>query len=156
VSLIFKGQFNVHFLDEIDTEQKAYILGFLQCDGSFSCRTKDGKSYYRYKLAIQEADKEILFKIKEYTENKGKIVVQKANRTDRQSLYELSFNSRYFVDRLRSLFGGYLKSERLLIPDIPDHLIHHYLRGVFDADGTFGDYNGLLLRFDGKRQFLEK
>lgn len=149
-------QFDSHFLDSIDTEQKAYIIGFLQCDGSFSCKTKDKESYYRYKLAIQEKDKEILYKMQQYTNHTGKISIQKPKLVNRQNIHELSFNGRTFAEQLRKTFGGYVKDERSLIPKMEDYLMRHYLRGVFDADGSFGDYSGVMLRFEGKQEFLLK
>jgi hypothetical protein len=151
-----KVQFDFHFLDSIDTEQKAYIIGFLQCDGSFSCRTPDKQSYYRYKLAIQEKDKEILHRIQQYTNHTGKISVQKPKLAHRQDIHELSFNGRSFVKHLHTTFGGYSKEDRLLLPSMEKSLMKHYIRGVFDADGSFGDYGGVMLRFEGKKDFLTK
>jgi hypothetical protein len=150
-----KGQFDLSFLDIIDTEQKAYILGFLQCDGSFSCKTSDGKGYYRYKLAIQEKDKDVLERIKQYAHITGKTSIQKPKLSHRQDIYEISFNSRVFADKLASRFGGFKKEDRLNVPELSGELVRHYIRGVFDADGSFGDYAGVMLRFEGKLPFLQ-
>ena len=49
-----KYNFNTHFLDEIDSEEKAYFVGFLYADGNNYEKTKT------VKLEIQERDRAIL------------------------------------------------------------------------------------------------
>lgn len=149
-------QFNLDFLDKIDTPQKAYALGILQADGSFSCRTKDRSNYYRYKLSIQERDINVLYKLMRISEHNGKLTISKPRKEHWQNLCELSFNGIEFTKKLKDTFGGFTKNERSNIPDIDSELFRHYLRGLFDADGSFGDYQGVMLRLDGKQELLNK
>lgn len=148
------AQFNVDYFKEIDSEQKAYILGFLQSDGSFSCKGRIN-GYYRYKIAIQSADIHILNSMQAEMEHRGKLIIQKRKLAHHQDLAELSLNGIEFTEQLRLIFGGYLKDDRLNFPLLPPELVRHYIRGVTDADGSFGDYEGVLLRIDGKKMFLE-
>jgi len=148
------AQFNVNYFETIDDEQKAYILGFLQSDGSFSCKGRIS-GYYRYKLAIQEGDIEILHKMQACLGHTGKVSTQIARKEGRQNIAELSLNGRLFAESLHDIFGGYLKEERTNFPILESHLLRHYIRGVVDADGSFGDYQGVMIRISGKKPFLE-
>lgn len=148
------AQFNVNYFDNIDTEQKAYILGFLQSDGSFSCKGRIS-GYYRYKLAIQEGDIEILHKMQACLGHTGKLTTQIIKKECRQNITELSLNGRLFAESLHDIFGGYLKDDRINFPILEPHLLRHYIRGVVDADGSFGDYQGVMMRISGKKPFLE-
>src|SRR5690625_620763 len=148
------AQFNVNYFDKIDTEQKAYILGFLQSDGTFSVKGRV-KGYYRYKLAIQENDEHIIEYIKKEMNHTGKTITQKRKLKHHQNIKEISLNGIKFTEQLKQIFGGYLKEDRINFPVLPPELVRHYLRGVVDADGSIGDYQGVMLRIEGKKHFLQ-
>lgn len=150
------AQFDDSFFDKIDSEQKAYALGLLQSDGSFSCKGRL-KGYYRYKLSVQAADRDIIDKLRKHMNHTGKISVQTNRKDNRQDLIELSLNGIGFTEKLRGIFGGYLKEDRTNFPVLDRGLLRHYVRGVFDADGSAGIYGrtGTLVRIDGKKAQLE-
>lgn len=149
-------QFDKTFFDEIKTPQQAYVIGLLQCDGAFSCKTKDKENYYRYKISLQEGNIDIIKKIMKVTNHTGKLTTQKRRLENQQNLLELSFNGIETTKKLKKHFGGFVKTDRTLIPEMKNELMRHYLRGVYDADGSLGDYSGVMLRLDGKYDFLQK
>lgn len=51
---------NYNFFEKIDTEEKAYIVGFLAADGCIT--SDDAKSSYQIKIVVQRRDRDILEK----------------------------------------------------------------------------------------------
>ena len=62
-----KKHVNEDYFEVIDTEEKAYWLGFLYADGSV------GTSRYTVELALKEEDYEHILKFKEHIESEHKI-----------------------------------------------------------------------------------
>ena len=62
-----KYNFNEHYFDNIDTEHKAYWLGFLYADGN--------NSNYTISIVLQERDKYILDKFKEDVRYNGELSI---------------------------------------------------------------------------------
>jgi len=130
-----KHWFDFRFFDEIDSEEKSYILGFLYADGS-NC-PKNGK----VTLELQDADKEILEKIATAIGFSGKLFP--LTPRCKGKVYpscRLSLNSRIFSDRCSELGVVYDKSFKIQMPSetiVPPSLLPHFIRGYFDGDGSF-------------------
>lgn len=144
---------NEKFFSEINTQEKAYILGFLYADGcNYSKRN-------RTLLTLQENDKEILNKIKECIEYTGDLIYVCKN-PPHQNQWTLSLSSKEISEDLNKLGCVPRKSLILTFPteeQVPSHLIHHFIRGYFDGDGCLSmnkntqSYN---LSFVGTFEFL--
>lgn len=120
-----------NFFETIDTEEKAYVLGFWYSDGNVS------KSEARIRLTI--TDIEILQKIKVAMKFDGPIREIKPKIQKRKIQYEMSIGSKKLYNDLIS--KGCVPNKTFVIqfpsPEIvPDHLIHHFIRGYFDGDGS--------------------
>ena len=61
--------FNEHYFDVIDTEEKAYFLGYLMADGNISTYNNQ----YYIKCACTKKDEEIIYKFKEVLDSKNAI-----------------------------------------------------------------------------------
>ncbi len=129
---------NDTFFDTIDTESKAYFLGLLWADGH-----NDIKNNCIH-IRLQEGDKHIL-------ETFGKAVygdkifplyyeIRKdysGNNYNLQNCYRLDINSKHMCETLLSYGATQTKSFTLEFPTcVPNHLIHHFIRGFFDGDGS--------------------
>ena len=100
---------NRDFFENIDTEEKAYLLGFIYADGS-----------------VVKTIKECL---KELEEKSGYKVGIKYSR--------IIVNDHKIVDDLVKQGVKYHKSNTLEPPkNIPYHLIRHFIRGYIDGDGS--------------------
>lgn len=128
-------QINENFFESIDTEEKAYILGFLYADG---CNYVS-KSGQKEIIATQlEQDKDILEQIKTVIESTYPLYteIQKENG---KTKYIFRVTSNKLSDDLYKLGVVYKKSLILTFPDLTifksDTLIRHFIRGVFDGDG---------------------
>jgi len=84
--------------DCVDTEEKAYWLGFIYADGNISdaeaIKKKSNKSVYRLEVSLQSNDIEHLNKLKQFFKWQGEVKINKTNfeRKDRCRLY---FNNKH-------------------------------------------------------------
>ena len=123
------------FFDNIDNEEKAYILGFIAADGHV------GK--WTMKIGLASYDKDILLKIKKNMKSDAKIKIEEKlcsfnNKKTEVALFEI--NSSYLCNRLRELGFKQNKTIEFNFPDIPKSLYPAFIRGYFDGDGSFSKY----------------
>ena len=146
---------NEQFFDEINSEAKAYILGFIAADGYISTN-----KIKRIVIELHEKDKEILEKINLHLESNSPI--KEITRKGGYKHVKLSLNSSYLVNSLCKYGLTNNKSLTMgnIFQHIPNNLQHHFLRGYFDGDGciTYGKkYNSgvkYLVQIIGTKEFL--
>lgn len=130
-----RSKFNEHIFDQIDTEEKAYWLGFIFADGyiSSSPLRENVKSIYQFELSLGLKDKEHLEKFKKFMEYEKDLIVD-------------SYRCRFIISNkhlwtiLNNLGCTPNKSLTLKFPNIPENLIRHFIRGYFDGDGCITRY----------------
>lgn len=137
-------KFNKDKLNVIDTEEKAYWIGFIWCDGYNAIRSRNNKLTYEFKLSLQEADIEHLGKFKLFMESTHPIKIYES----KTSLKKDNNEARFLI--ASTPLGKLLDEKYGLIPhrtdvtklikNIPDNLLNHFIRGVLDADGSFSKY----------------
>lgn len=120
-----KHNFNYSFFEKIDTEEKAYWLGFICADGSVKA------TLLSLRIEINSIDKKHLEKLVESIEYSGKI------RDSRKECCILDLHSKKLICDLMKWGVGPNKASRLQEPNIPESLKIHFWRGVFDGDGWF-------------------
>ena len=145
-----KYSLNQNFFDKIDSENKAYFLGFLYADGYNN--PINGNVCIR----LQVGDREILEKFKIIIESDSTI---KTYMNGDYSYVGLYIRNSYISNRLVELGCGPNKSLKLTFPSfLEEDLVPHFLRGYFDGDGSFwtdkatGKAHVSLM---GTRKFLE-
>lgn len=123
-----------HYFEKVDTQEKAYILGFLYADGY------NYEKRGRVKLTLAKKDVDILHKIKEcFKTNRPLYSIE-----NKDGCYEeLIFVNVKISDDLRKLGMVQAKTHILTFPDfLQEELIRHFIRGYFDGDGCLtGSYN---------------
>lgn len=115
--------------ENIDSEEKAYWLGFLYADGSVS--SKEDK----IELGLAEKDVKHIEKFKNFMNIKNKICYREKTKS-----YRISFRSQNCKQDLINKGCFPKKSLILRFPteeQVPKHLIRHFIRGYFDGDGWF-------------------
>jgi len=121
------------FFESIDSEEKAYCLGFLFADGCNSGR--------RLEVSLAKQDRDILeiisgwllcghVNVKEYKS-------KKKNTQNRVAIYVVS---KKLCADLEKLGCVPRKTFVLKFPEIPQCLHHHFIRGYFDGDGSLTFY----------------
>lgn len=151
------------FFDQINSEEKAYFLGFFYADGG------NNKEANMVRIDIHRQDRDILEKfakliyledplsqVKEHTRRKVIDGVEK--------IYDhvyLGINSKYICHQLERLGAGPRKSLILTFPEwlIDPELQRHFIRGYYDGDGgTFVSEiktRGASSRIVGTKQFCQ-
>jgi len=114
------------FFADIDTEEKAYWLGFLYADGCVHSHNLG------ISLALHTKDIEHLSKLKQALNLKNKIQNVKGHNTKRLEFTDKQMHT----DLIKQ--GCIPKKSLILKPpeNVPDHLIRHFIRGLFDGDGS--------------------
>lgn len=155
-----KYELNHSFFEKIDKPEKAYFLGLIATDGYIS-RTGyvsrlTGKKDKRINLVginLSEVDKHILYSFQNYLKTKIKITISKKGKyTDKKNqkiyfskpIYRFLIRSEKLANDLLSKGIILKKSLKLKFPShdiIPKNLFHHYIRGLFDGDGSLSKSN---------------
>jgi hypothetical protein len=125
------------FFDVIDTEEKAYWLGFLYADG---CITRDKV----LTVTLVESDHLLLRRL-------SAVLCMGVDRTrsyarsgNSQSIGQLNVTSRPLFRSLTSHGCVPRKTKILTFPTndhVPTYLTHHFVRGYFDGDGSISPHS---------------
>lgn len=127
-----KYSINEHYFDSIDTEEKAYILGFLYADGA-NCSTNN---HYIISLTVHPKDIDILEKVRHELQMESPIFDHTDTKSGRQ-YKKIQICNKYMISMLEKF--GVVSKKSLIIqyPEwIRDDLARHFLRGLFDGDGS--------------------
>ena len=121
--------YECHFLDVIDSETKAYLLGFLAADGSVR------GNCLRMNLCMRDLGH--LEWVRRVVGDVGKLVIRSQQRTTGMAqLYcEWSVHSRSLVEALAAYAIVPNKIRTLPFPRLEADLIRHYIRGYVDGNG---------------------
>lgn len=130
---------NDHYFDEINTEHKAYWLGFLMADGCV-VRTDSHKTYNRLEVNLKSSDYMHLKKLNNSLNANYPIkIFNKTNKTldFDYSIARLRITSSILVSDLIKNNITPNKTGKEIIPNtVPKKLIKHFIRGFLDGDGT--------------------
>lgn len=128
-----KYEIDDYYFDNIDTPNKAYILGFLWADGHNN--TRKGI----VEMRLQARDKHILDDISKELKSNRPIYFVKRETDRQQDTYRIYITSRRISDSLLSYGMCANKTYVLQWPkNINDELVPHFLRGFTDGDGHIG------------------
>jgi len=129
-------------LQIIDNEVKAYLLGFLYGDGTITTFVeKTGRIRYLIKISINKNDKDIVIKLKEQFNffNLNEFDYGKYNVNSSKQLSLVKSSKLLYDDLiLNGLYPrkSYENKDNLCLPNLSDELMSHFIRGIFDADGS--------------------
>lgn len=126
---------NDHFFDIIDSEIKAYLLGYLYADGYLA---SDG----RIGIRLQEDDIEILEMIQKYICPSNPIESSNNQNFKRKPQHSLRWKSVIMYKRLKELGFCIDKThaDSNIFQLIPEEMKKHFLRGYTDGDGSVRAY----------------
>lgn len=128
---------NENIFEIIDTEEKAYWLGFLLADGSICVRKNTGQS--TIKISLASIDKNHIQKFLDFVgcdmPIRTYMVGNGANDNLSESC-EVTITSKKIVSDLAKLGIGPKKSFTVEIPKVAEHLVKHLVRGIWDGDGS--------------------
>ena len=121
---------NDTFFDNINSEEKAYLLGFLYADGYLA---KDGRIGIRLKID----DVEILQMFQKYICPDTPIVHTNNQNLKRKSQVNLRWKSKQMYERLKQLGFNVDKTHTnsSIFKNISENYKLHFMRGFTDGDG---------------------
>lgn len=124
---------NPSYFESIDTENKAYLLGYIAADGSINRHTN------KLSFCIHPRDKMVLELLAKELDCDNKIAIREGLDTRTKRIYQscnLQISSRKLKDDLISHTIGPDKTTSALFPNyIADELKWHFIRGMIDGDG---------------------
>jgi len=141
-----KYHLNDSFFKELNPVS-AYWLGFIAADGTLNRRDNG------LKIGLNKSDDVHLKKFINAIGFKGKIHYVKSNNSASVEVYS--------KDIIKTLLSyGITSNKSLTIREVktPDHLMSHFIRGVYDGDGSISGYRRTHLQFmiAGNRPFMEQ
>lgn len=120
---------DVNYFDEITTEDRAYFMGLLLADGHISKLNS---------IMLTMKDFDIIKKYQKALKTNMPI------KTDKYNNYYLNIVCEHMADSLRIKGFHNRKSYYIdfdtVISFIPQSLFHHFIRGMFDGDGSIKIY----------------
>lgn len=136
-----KYKLNEAYFDNIDTPNKAYILGLLFADGN-NCKSKQ-----TIRIGLQEEDKHILEDIRKEIGSEKELEYQ--DNSDKHT-FGYSYKNMWILNMYSSHMCKSLemhgmipnKSLKVKFPNIEENLYSHFIRGLFDGDGCIHNGNG--------------
>lgn len=128
-----------NIFDNIDTEEKAYWLGFIFADGCIYTNQKRNKISYRFYIGLKESDYEHLIKFNTFMKSSyNKVHIKQTNYENKRCCF-WQVNNKHLFNVLNSYGCTKRKSLTLKFPNInifsDQSLIKHFIRGYFDGDG---------------------
>lgn len=159
-----QAKINHDYFENIDSEHKAYWLGFIYADGSITKKVYEKGSYtYRLRMELMFEDKYILeqmaldlksdLKPKEYYNDTSHF---EGYNKPKHTAY-IMFSSKKMGEDLVKL--GVVPNKTFILkslPNIPDNLMKHFIRGYFDGDGSvyLTKDNTIKTAFYGTHDFI--
>ena len=124
------------FFEIIDTEEKAYWLGFMFADG-YIVNQQNRYGQDQFGISLAKTDLYILYKFKESIKATNPILIYPRKNNYGQPLCRIVMTSQKTVNDLIDKGCKKQKSHILEPPkNVPDILIRHFIRGFFDGDGS--------------------
>lgn len=150
-----KYDYNEDFFEVIDTEEKAYWLGFLAADGSIS----ESTTSKRVELGLKAEDREHIKKFVSSIGGVEEMIKSKIAKLDGKS-FEVSRVNVACTKMANDLIDKGItprKSFTLTFPMfLEQQLIRHFMRGYFDGDGNVHIRKGSVsISAVGNEQFIK-
>lgn len=140
----YAGKINESYFKEIDSSNKAYILGFLYADGNIHSNRN------MIQICIHKKDVEILEFIKKEICKDLDIYI------DRKDYRRISISNKQMKEDLIKLGCFPNKTHILSFPNenqVSKEFIFDFIRGYFDGDGCISKN---VINFTGKKEFLSE
>jgi hypothetical protein len=151
---------NDKYFEEINTEEKAYWLGFLYADGYV--RMNKGRSGV-LRLKLKNTDKPHIEKFNKCLDS-NYLIKEMESKVKYKLGYSISYCSCLVISNTKIVKDLYKlgclsnKTFKISFPNIEINMIRHFIRGYFDGDGSaFISNNRIGCSFtSGSNLFLEQ
>ena len=156
----FRLSYNVHIFDTIDSEEKAYWLGFLYADGCVAYNAP--RNSYYFKIELKSTDVEHLKKFKDFLQDTREGAIRIITHTFNGKEFEAcryQISNEHLAKTLINLGCTIRKSLTLTFPDSSvfkkPNLVFDFIRGYTDGDGSLThDMKRPRISIIGTNEFL--
>ena len=134
-----KFKLNQDYFNVIDSDIKAYFLGLIYSDGCIS-----GTSL---RLSLQEEDEYVLSKFLNEIGSESKLYFIPKRKSSHKNQKLISISNIKMINDLHHLGVTKKKSLTIKFPSnnqVPEKYLNHFIRGVFDGDGSIFKYERLV------------
>lgn len=135
--------YNSNFFKDINSELKAYILGYIIADGCITIEERNNRpsTINRVQFQTAESDLQVISLIRDVIAPSNKISFVESKKSNRQNTIKLRLANKEIVKDLIELYN--IKPRKTFdfnfkFPSIPEELKRHLIRGYFDGDGSVG------------------
>ncbi len=156
----YKYDYNETFFEKINTEEKAYVLGFFYADGCTSVSRQ-----HVSKISLAKTDEEMVKRIGSLLAPDKPLQIAPPRYAHRQLMISLSVTNEKITQDLIKAGCMPKKSAILKFPtpeQVPAGLLSHFIRGYFDGDGSLyfhlvknGGYLKAQVHIESSRAFCE-
>lgn len=143
---IIINSFNEKIFDKW-TNESAYLLGLLYSDGNISSHISGNKEFNR--VSFSQKDPIFMNKVVKLLEFDGNLYTNK-----RTKVLILSMSSNHMAGKLLELGLYPNKSLTVKFPNIPIKYQPHFIRGMFDGDGSINKTDGVISIISGSKEFI--
>ena len=141
-----KYSVNENYFDKIDSQNKAYILGFIMADGCVSQTDYTQTDINRLIISISSKDRKVLEFIRIELGSDSPIIdyIPEGSYSDKE-MSRLVVNSSTLCKKLKSYGIIARKTGHESMPSLSKEMQRHFIRGYIDGDGwvTLGGYIGI-------------
>lgn len=133
----YKYKVNHEYFNKINTEYKAYILGFIYADGCIS--QPSGNRQLNFRIGVQEEDCYILDELSKKAAGGQKNIVKTSSSVAKgyKSQHCINIVSNQIGNNLIDLGCNINKTKLgMNFPKLEKNLIPHFIRGFLDGDGS--------------------
>ena len=151
------------YFEVIDTEEKAYWLGFMYADGFIESKRKNQSQ--KFGITLNKIDYNHLKKFKKCIQATNPIKTYIGGGYTKNSVFsKILITSQKTVDDLKDKGVVENKTNILKFPteeQVPKELIPHFIRGYFDGDGCIcyyyqkEKYKTYQINFVGTKDFID-
>lgn len=128
--------FNKNYFQEIDSQEKAYWLGYMYADGYICINNHQ----YVFGMSLAEKDEFVLHKFKKCLEATHPINKYVSTGYGENTYFRLAITSEKTVKDLIKHGVVAQKTNILKAPNIESLYIPHFIRGYFDGDGCITNH----------------
>ena len=137
-----KYKINENYFENIDTQDKAYWLGFIITDGYIREYTGNKKSLT---IGLKASDEKHLYKLKKSLDSDAPIYIKNSSRGQAIAVFSIT-NNKLCSDLIK---WGVLPNKtykNIQMPNIPKKFMRDFIRGYWDGDG------GISIRMRNKKK----
>lgn len=162
------NSYNQDFFEKIDSELKAYLLGYIVADGCITIehrKEKPNNPIRKVQFQPSIDDLQVITLMRDVIAPNNKLTIVKSKRLNRKDTIKLRLANTKIVNDLINLYSIHPRKtydKNFKFPNMDKQFKRHFIRGFIDGDGSIGQrhfsmiVNSKLFLEDILKEFLEE